>query len=218
MTNQIVDPLDFGKKAQYIRLQVASVLKRWGLLPRFKRWRLTQDPDTGMAVLFGILNNQYIATHTSTAFSDYFAPSLLRDLSNILQVQVVSCNSDTLRYAFILERGQIETLPTHIDYPFTDGDQLFARVIYPKVAPVAEPDALALTQPLTVDQGLGTFLKVFDSIKRKEPLNLRRVAQKVPSILLIDETEFDKRVAAHEEANRLRNQQVKALLSQQASG
>ena len=74
-----------------------------------------------MMVLFGILNNKYIATHTSIPFSDYFDPRLLHDLANELQVQVVSCNSDGLRYAFILERGSLVKLPTHIDYPFLDG-------------------------------------------------------------------------------------------------
>jgi hypothetical protein len=100
-----------------IKTQVSTVLTKWGLLPRFKRWRLTQDPDTGMVVLFGILNNRYIATHTSIPFSDYFDPRLLHDLANELQVQVVSCNSDGLRYAFILDRGRFGKLPTHIDFP-----------------------------------------------------------------------------------------------------
>src|SRR3972149_9988953 len=130
MMIQTIDPHHFDKKTRRIRAQVSTVLTKWGLLPRFKRWRLTQDPGTGMIVLFGILNNTYIATHTSIPFSDYFDPRVLHDLANELQVQVVSCNSDGLRYAFILERGQIDTLPTHIDYPFLDGDRLFARVVY----------------------------------------------------------------------------------------
>src|SRR5512141_1910183 len=77
MTIQIVDPGHFAQKARQIRAQVSKVLTKWGLLPRFKRWRLTQDPDTGMVVLFGILNDRYIATHTSIPFSDYFAPGIL---------------------------------------------------------------------------------------------------------------------------------------------
>lgn len=217
MTIQTVDPLQFGKKAQQIRAQVASVLKRWGLLPRFNRWRLTQDPETGMVVLFGILNNKFIATHTSIPFRDYFNPGLLHDLANAAQVQVVSCSSDGLRYAFVLERGQVvNTLPTHIDYPFMDGDRLVARVVYPKKSAIDEPEAqIAPAAPVaddqtTVDQGVGAFLKVFDDIKRKDHVRLNRAPQKVPGILFIDEDEFNQRVAAHE-ANRLRHQQMKAL-------
>lgn len=100
----------FNQKAWRIRTQVSTILTKWGLLPRFTRWRLTQDLDTGMVVLFGILNNRYIAMHTSIPFGDYFDPRVLHDLANELQVQVVSCNSDGLRYAFILDRGQFGRL------------------------------------------------------------------------------------------------------------
>ena len=100
---QTIEPHHFEKEAQRIRIQVATILTNRGLLPRFKRWRLTQDPDTGMIVLFGILNNRYIATNTSIPFSNYFDPRLLHDLERELQVQVISCNSDGLRYAFILD-------------------------------------------------------------------------------------------------------------------
>ena len=58
--------------------------------------------------------------HTSIPFSDYFDPRLLHDLANELQVQIVSCNSEGLRYAFILDRGQLAKLPTHIDFPFIE--------------------------------------------------------------------------------------------------
>ena len=107
MTIQPIDPRQFAQKARQIRAQASAILTRWGLLPRFKRWRLTQDPGTGMVVLFGILNNRYIATHTSIPFGNYFDPRLLHNLANELQVQIVSCNSDGLRYAFILDRGQL---------------------------------------------------------------------------------------------------------------
>src|SRR5512133_2728656 len=127
MITQTVVKNQFNQRARQIRDQVSTVLTNWGLLPRFKRWRLTQDPDTGMIVLFGILNNKYIATHTNIPFSNYFDPRLLHDLANELQVQVVSCNSDGLRYAFILDRGQLGKLPTHIDFPFVDNGKLSAR-------------------------------------------------------------------------------------------
>ena len=96
MTIQTIDPRHITQKTRQIRAQVSNVLTKWGLLPRFKRWRLTQDPETGMVVLFGILNNKYIATHTTTPFSDYFDPRLLHDLANELQVQV--CKNSFMLY------------------------------------------------------------------------------------------------------------------------
>ena len=106
MITPTIEPHHFDQEARRVRNQASAILTRWGLLPRFKRWRLTQDPDTGMIVLFGILNNRYIATHTSIPFSNYFDPRLLHDLANEMQLQVVACNSDGLRYAFILDRGR----------------------------------------------------------------------------------------------------------------
>src|ERR1051325_3310604 len=133
----------FNQRARQIRDQVSTILTNWGLLPRFKRWRLTQDPDTGMVVLFAILNNRYIATHTSIPFSDYFDSRLLHDLANELQVQVISCISDGLRYAFVLDRGQFSKIPTHIDYPFIDNGKVLVRVVYgdnPQTMPTPPAD------------------------------------------------------------------------------
>lgn len=221
MTTPIIDPRYFNQKTRRIRTQVAAVLTKWGLLPRFKRWRLTQDPDTGMVVLFGILNNRFIATHTSIPFSDYFDPRLLHDLANELQVQVVSCNSDGLRYAFVLDRGQIDILPTHIDYPFLDGDRLFVRVVYGdkpvlKAAdPQITPAPLIASEPVDdqtlVHRGVGAFLKVFDDIKLRDDAALQLSAQNLPDIVVIDEDEFKKRVAEHE-ANRQRVKRIRKLL------
>jgi len=119
--------LDVDVKARRIRTQVSTILQKWGLLPRFKRWRLTQDPETGMIILFGILNTEYIATRTSTPFSDYFDPRVLHDLANEIQVEVVSCNADGLRYAFILDRGRVDKVPAR-DFPVVDNGTVFARV------------------------------------------------------------------------------------------
>ena len=201
---QTMDRYQFGQKAQQIREQAASVLKRWGLLPRFKRWRLTQDPDTGMVVLFGILNNTYIATHTSTPFSDYFDPRLLHDLVNELQVQVVSCNSDGLRYAFVLDRGQVDVLPTHVDYPFLDRDRLFVRVVYDEslmesqITPAPLIVADTIDDHIQVRQGVEAFLKVFDDIKLRDDAALQLTAQHQPDIVVVGEDEFNQRVAEHE--------------------
>jgi hypothetical protein len=191
----------FNQKAWRIRSQVSTILTRWGLMPRFERWRLTQDSDTGMIVLFGILNNRYIATHTSIPFSDYFDPRVLHDLANELQVQVVSCNSDGLRYAFILDRGELGKLPTHIDFPFIENGKLLVRVVYSDNRPsvLAPPVDIAIVDDHTlVRQGVGAFLKVFDDIKLRDDAALQRTAQNLPDIVIIDEDEFKQRVAERE--------------------
>ncbi|HLO29675.1 MAG TPA: hypothetical protein VK249_11100 [Anaerolineales bacterium] len=180
---------------------MSTILTKWGLLPRFTRWRLTQDPDTGMVVLFGILNNRYIATHTSIPFNDYFDPRLLNDLANELQVQVVSCNSDGLRYAFILDRGQLGKLPTHIDFPFIDNGKLLARVVYSDnlpSTPVPPVDTATVDDHSLVHQGVGAFLKVFDDIKLRDEVALRLSAQSLHDIVVIDESEFNKRVSEYD--------------------
>jgi hypothetical protein len=201
MTIQTIDPQHFAQKARRIRAQVSTILTRWGLLPRFKRWRLTQDPGTGMIVLFGILNNKYIATHTSIPFGDYFDSRVLHDLANELQVQVVSCNSDGLRYAFILDRGQLGKLPTHIDFPFVEKGKLLARVVYADNMPsqlVHPVDTAPLDDHLLVHQAVGAFLKVFDDIQLRDDATLQFSAQKMPAIVVIDEDEFNKHVAEYE--------------------
>ena len=204
MIKRTIDPHYFDQKALRIRAQVSTVLAKWGLLPRFKRWRLTQDPSTGMIVLFGILNNRYIAT----PFSDYFDPRLLHDLANELQVQVVSCNSDGLRYAFILDRGELGTLPTHIDFPFIEDGKLLVRVVYsdnrPSI-PALPVDVATVDDQTLVQQGVGAFLKVFDDIKLRDEAALQLSAQNLPPMVVIDEDEFKKRVAEHEANQRKLN-------------
>lgn len=201
MTTQIHDPGHFAQQARQIRRQVSTVLTKWGLLPRFKRWRLTQDPGTGMVVLFGVLHNGYIAAHTSIPFRDYFDPRVLHDLANELQVQVVSCNSDGLRYAFILDRARLGKVPTHIDFPFVEEGKLQVRVAYrdPPPATSAPPVEVATVDDHTlVRQGVGAFLKVFDDIKLRDDVALQLAAQEIPAIVVIDEDEFHERVAEHE--------------------
>ena len=208
MTTETIDPQDFAQKARQIRAQVSTVLTRWGLLPRFKRWRLTQDPGTGMVVLFGILNNRYIATHTSIPFRDYFQPGVLHDLADALQVQVVSCNSDGLRYAFILDRARLGKLPTHIDFPFMEKDKVLARVVYSDNHPSvpAPPVKIANVDDQTlVRQGVGAFLKVFDDIKLRDDAALQLSAQSMPGVVVIDEDEFNKMLAAQEARHRKTN-------------
>ena len=77
-----VEQEDYDHETQRIRVGVSKILKKRGLTPRFKRWRLAKDPDTGMVIFFGVLNIGYIAAHTSIPFRDYFDPALLLDLAN----------------------------------------------------------------------------------------------------------------------------------------
>ena len=215
MIKQTSNGNPFNLRARQIRDQVSTVLKNWGLLPRFKRWRLTQDPATGMVVLFGILNNRYIATHTSIPFSDYFDARLLQDLSNELQVQVVSCNSDGLRYAFILDRGRFEKLPTHIDYPFVDNGKVMVRVVYGdnlQPVPALPAEVAGIDDQARVQEGVGAFLKVFDDIKVRDDAALL-YAKNLPGIVVIDEGEFKKSVAEHE-ADLQRTQRFRKLFQE----
>jgi len=214
MITPTIEPHHFEQEARRVRSQVSKILTRWGLLPRFKRWRLTQDPDSGMIVLFGILNNRYIATHTSIPFSDYFDPRLLHDLASEMQLQVVACNSDGLRYAFILDRGQFGRLPTHIDFPFIDNGKLLVRVVYgdnPQTVPAPPIDIAMVDDHTLVHQGVGAFLKVFDDIKLRDDAASLLSAQNQPDIVVIDEDEFKKRVAEHE-ANHQRLKRINELI------
>ncbi len=219
MIIQTNDQNQFTQKAWRIRRQVSKILTKWGLLPRFKRWRLTQDPDTGMVVLFGILNNKYIAAHTPIPFNNYFDPRLLHDLANELQVQVVSCNSNGLRYAFILDRGSSPgKLPTHIDFPFLDGNKLFVRVVYddkplpeamePQIIPVPIV-ATGIDDQALVRQGVGAFLKVFDDIKLRDDDALKLAAKNPPEVVIINEDEFNERLAAEHAANRRSGKRIR---------
>jgi hypothetical protein len=216
MITQAIEPHHFDQKTQLMRSQVSAVIKKWGLLPRFKRWRLTKDPGTGMVVLFGILNNKYIAAHTSIPFSDYFDPRLLHDLANELQVQVVSCNSDGLRYAFILDRGNLGKLPTHIDFPYIDNDKLMVRVVYSddlQTVPAPPGKTGSVDDHTLVHQGVGAFLKVFDDIKLRDDIALQFSSKTLPDVLVIDEDAFKKRVEEHE-ADRQRSKRLKMLFDE----
>ena len=153
-----------------------------------------------MVVLFGVLNNRYIATHTSIPISNYFDPRVLHDLANELQVQVVSCNSNGLRYAFILSRGQLGELPMHIDFPFIDNGKPLVRVVYgdnPPAIPAAPEDIALVDDHSLVRQGVGAFLKVFDDIQLRDDAASQISAQTLPDIVVIDEAEFKKWVVEH---------------------
>ena len=207
MITQMVDLNRFHQRARQIRARVPVILSQWRLLPKFSRWRLAQDPETGLVVLFAVLNTRYIATHTSASFNDYFDSRLLHDLANDLQVQIVSCNSDGLRYGFILDRGSVGKLPTHIDFPFLEGDRLRVGIVYnDEDRPGLINPQLMQAQPIRVEivddhtlinQGVGAFLKVFDDIQLKDDAALKLSAQGMPDVVVIDAEGFNKRVAEH---------------------
>jgi hypothetical protein len=216
MMTQAIDPNHFDQQSRRIRLDVSTILKKWGLLPRFKRWRLVKDPDSGMVVLFGILNNEYIAAHTSISFSDYFRERLLHDLADQLQVQVVSCNSDGLRYAFVLDRGRLDDLPTHVDFPYVDNGKLSIRVVYqdiPQPLPAPPANIDAVDDQNLVRRGVGAFLKVFDDIQLRNDAAFQLSTQTPPDIVLIDEAEFNRRIAEHE-ADQRRSKHNRELFDQ----
>jgi hypothetical protein len=231
MITQTTNPDHLNQEARQIRARVPAILSKWGLPPKFNRWRLTQDPETGLAVLFAVLNSQYIAAHTSIPFSDYFAPRLLDDLTNDLHVQVVSCYTEGLRYAFILDRGTLGKLPTHIGFSIPKEDRLLVGVIYkderasagwinlpdtPSQQPV---EVTAVDDHVLVHQGVGAFLKVFDDIKQRDDAALKLPAQLTPDIVIIDELEFKKRILEYE-ADQQRSKHVRSLLdnSEQVDG
>lgn len=213
-----IEQVDFDHETQRIRVGVSTILKKWGLQPRFKRWRLAKDPETGMIVLFGILNNEHIAMHTSIPFSEYFQPRVLHDLANQLQVQVVSCNTDGLRYAFVLDRGRLDSLPTHIDYPYVDNGRLAVRVVYrdSPPSPVTSPAAMVMVDDHNaVRRAVQAFLKAFDDIQLKKDAAAQLSAQATPDIVLIDEDEFNRRVA-EDEASRRRSKHIQGLFDETA--
>jgi hypothetical protein len=216
----MVDQNHFHQKARQIRARVPAILSQWGLPAKFNRWRLTQDPDSGMVVLFAVLNTRYIATHTATPLSNYFDPRLLHDLADDLHMEIVSCNTDGLRYAFILDRGQIDMLPSHIDIPSLESDRLLVRCVFgdKPVPEVIEPqvkDTTLIAVDIVDDQtlvhrGVGAFLKVFDDIKLRDDATLHQSVQIPLDIVVIDEEKFNKRVAEYN-ADQKRSKHIKRL-------
>jgi len=199
MIIQTNDQNQYNQKAWRIRNQVSAILTKWGLLPRFTRWRLTQDPGTGMIVLFGILNKRYIATHTSIPFSDYFDPRLLHDLTSELQIEVVSSSSDGLRYAFILDRGSLGKLPAKLE---------------PQIPPIPIAATNILDNQESVRQGVGAFLKVFDDIQLKDDAAAMHFSTQDPlGTVVIDKDAFNESVAEHE-TDRQRITRIKYLFGQ----
>jgi hypothetical protein len=222
MITQTTDPHRLSQTTRRIKTQVATVLTKWGLLPRFNSWRLTRDPTTGLTALVGILDNNYFAAHTAIPFSDYFDPRLLNDFTNELQIQVVSCNSYGLRYAFILDHGSLGRLPSHIDFPFLDGDRLFVRVVYgnepeqdwinPQALQTSRINVEMSDDRSQINRGVDAFLKIFDDIELEENVATKLMIQGLPDIVAIGQNEFNDRVAEHE-TDRQRSNRIRRLFT-----
>jgi hypothetical protein len=223
MAIQTIDPHRFNQTTRRIKAQASTVLTKWGLVPRFTCWQLAQEPTTGMVALIGILDNGYIAVHTSVPFSDYFDPRLLNEFANELQIQVVSCNCYGLRYAFILDRGSLGMLPSHIEFPFLDGDRLFVRVVYgnepeqkwinPQSIPSSSINVEMMDDQMQINRGVDAFLKIFGEIEFDGDLDSKLFTQGLPEIIAIDEGEFNHRVLEHE-TDRQRSNRIGRLFTE----
>jgi hypothetical protein len=196
MITQAVDPHHFIRRARQIKAQIPSLLTQWGLLPKFKRWRLAQDPETGTVVLFGVLDTQYIATQATTPFSDYFDPRLLSDLATELHVQVIPSATDGLRYSFILEEGLLD-IPKDSETIDPPAPVKLPEPLAANETPI-EPVASALDEDHAIlHQRLDKFLKITEALDALD----NATAPPSPDVLLMDDAEFNQQMADYE-ANR----------------
>lgn len=186
---QAADPQHFMRRARQIKARIPIILSQWGLLPKFKRWRLAQDPVTGTVVLFGVLDNKYIAMRTTTPFSNYFDPRLIRDLETELQIPVIFSANDGLRYAFVLERGQLGALPVPVELLQPDAIYQAPPAEVPKVlieirpAPPIPHRSVLADEHTILHQRLDRFLKITEALDTLDDA----APQPLPDVLLVDE-------------------------------
>jgi hypothetical protein len=126
---------------------------------------------------------------------------------------------DGLRYAFVLDRGQIDILPTHIDIPFLDGEKLLVQVVYEDIQDleVTEPQNTS-QQLIAADQaqlhrGVGAFLKVLDDIKLSDDAFTNHTTQDMLDVVVIEAGKFNKQVAEYD-ANKKRSNHIKQLFDE----
>ena len=106
-----------------------------------------------------------------------------------------------------LSRGQLGRLPTHIDYPFLDGDRLYVRVVYadqpvprwvnPQTIPGMPIKAESVDDQAQVRQSVVPLLKVLEDTKLMADSDSKFCAQGPPEVVIINEDEFLNRVADH---------------------
>jgi hypothetical protein len=87
-------------------------------------------------------------------------------------------------------------------------------VLQPQTTPAVTTAPDVVDDHARVHEGVGAFLKVFDDIKLRDDA-AQISAQSLPDVVVIDEGEFNKRVAAHE-ANRQRSKRIKTLIDSNA--
>ena len=99
------------------------------------------------------------------------------------------------------------------EFILIDNGKLLVRVVYgdtTQSVPALPADSTKADDQTLVRQGVGAFLKVFDDIKLKDDA-AQSSAQTLPDIVVIDETEFNKRLAEHEAVRQRRNRLRKLL-------
>lgn len=202
MTPQAIDPRHFTRKMRQIRASIPNILSRWGLLPKFKRWRLAQDRATGTVILFGVLDNHFIASHTATPFSNYFEPRLLSDLATELGVQVIPSASDGLRYAFVLDRGQVDIQSSVSHRPVSQVLSHVQQIIVHNEPPPPKVFVLAEEHRLEHEK-LDRFVKIADALEAEK----NDGAQPVPEVLLMNEAEFKQLMAEYEDERNKKKEQ-----------
>lgn len=217
MTMQTVDPNYLNRKARQIKARIPILLSQWGLVPKFKRWRLAEDPATGMVVLFGELDSKYIVAHTTTSFNDYFDLRLLRDMETDLQVQVISSNNEKeipnpLYHPNIPPGQEVEYNPKYLLSPQipvgTDQEGLRYAFILKGGQPPITRDATAIASTLPsetpendeyspligdhtlLQQRLIKFLKITKALQ----FTNKNSAQPLPDVLLMDAAEFNQQM------------------------
>jgi hypothetical protein len=216
MNPREVDPHHYIRTARQIKARLPGLLSQWGLAPKFKRWRLAQDPENGMVVLFSVLDNKYIARHTTTPFGDYFDPRVLNDLARELQVKVIPSANDGLRYAFVLESGD-PLLPAETPSTTPAGDGIlidpapqepieplpagrhpvrYARIgLIEKRSRPRQPHSYVMVDDVSISHHrLARFLKVNHA--------LNAAGQPLPDVLLMDQAEFNQKMADLENNRR----------------
>jgi len=195
MITQTVDPHHYIQRARQIKSQLPILLSQWGLVSSFNRWRLARDPGTGMVVLFGVLNNKYIAAHTTSTISEYFDPRLLADLETKLHAQVLSSSNDGLHYAFVLEKGLLDfpAAPAspennqtwRTEHKALAGDRNW--LIEWRAEPTGSGKYVFVDDRAIIHKRLDKIIKITEAPEPKP--------QHTPSILLMGETEFNQRMA-----------------------
>ena len=190
MITQTIDSRQYVRKARQIKAKIPLILTRWGLVPKFSRWRLTQDPETGMVALFGVLNSKFIATHTTTPFSDYFDPRLLNDMEAELQVPVISSSTDGLRYDFILERGLID-MPAE-PQPAASSENTAPDIVVPQILAEQPITADSFEDQIPANPEVGAFLKEFDKTNLKNEAAQAHSFQDLPEMIQIESEKLNK--------------------------